>query len=570
MLAQHSAGIEIRYIVGDKGPFATEVVLVSKALPISLEKGNRESIRGWTCRFGGQDPSIRAPILLDPNKELSLQRNNFLRVRCMERVVFAQELQSNGVNCGQYIYTRISTVKPKFSKDSCVHLSNFQFLNHQRHVIFYGFDHHAESFEQPGELRPRRLSNDACRSYDTFTTWPNFVPANSDPGGHETVKKLLSRVETREERLYDISFGQPIVSAALQTLLDLGLWKEWAAIGGGSKSVDQLRELCTQDCDPNLLRRLLRLLASFHIIGETGEDQYELTDLIQGENWKWIQCRTHHWDRSGINFPSFLAKTGYKEPQDAKNTNYADWCPGNLDFFGKCVADPAYQESFSSFMTGWARYKVPWPEFYDTTSLLEGADLSNGAVLCVDIGGHHGIDLTRLLDKHPDIPAGALVLQDLPEVLAGAKNLNGKIKATPHDMFRPQPMKGYFIPLLLASYIWINVGLTLLYMVLGSRSYYMHAVLHDWPDDTATQVLKNTAEAMIKGYSRLLIVDMVLPPTGISSIQAVMDVEMMANVGAYERTEAMWTKLINDAGLKIIKIWPDGRKNECLVEAELA
>ncbi|KAI0554004.1 putative O-methyltransferase [Xylaria curta] len=361
----------------------------------------------------------------------------------------------------------------------------------------------------------------------------------------ETVKKLLSRVETREERLYDITFGQPIVSAALQTLLDLGLWKEWAAIGGASKSVDQLRELCTQDCDPNLLRRLLRLLASHQIIVETGQDQFELTSLIQGDNWKWIQCRTHHWDRSGINFPSFLAKTGYKEPQDAKNTNYADWCPGNLDFFGKCVADPAYQESFSSFMTGWARYKVPWPEFYDTSSLIEGADLSNGGVLCVDIGGHHGIDLTRLLDKHPDIPAGALILQDLPEVLTGAKNLNEKIKAMPHDMFQPQPVK-------------------------GSRSYYMHAVLHDWPDDTATQVLKNTAEAMTKGYSRLLIMDMVLPPTGISSIQAVMDVEMMANVGAYERTEAMWTKLINDAGLKIIKIWQDGRKNECLVEAELA
>ncbi|KAI8950393.1 putative O-methyltransferase [Xylaria longipes] len=361
----------------------------------------------------------------------------------------------------------------------------------------------------------------------------------------ETAKKLLSRVETRQERWYDITFGQPVVFAALQTLVDLGLWNKWAAIGGVPKSVEQLRELCTPKCDPNLLRRLLRLLASVHIIAETGENQYELTNLFQEDTWKWIQCRTHHWDGSGINLPSFLAKTGYKEPQDAKNTNYADWCPGNLDFFGKCVAEPAYQDSFSSFMTGWAKYKVPWPEFYDTRSLIDGADRSNGGVLCVDIGGHHGIDLTRLLDKHPDIPAGSLVLQDLPEVLIGAKNLNEKIKAMPYDLFQPQPVK-------------------------GSRSYYMHAVLHDWPEDTATQALKNVAEAMIKGYSRLLIVDMVLPPTGVSSIQAVMDVGMMANVGAYERTEAMWTKLVNDAGLKIIKIWQDGRRNECLVEAELA
>ena len=152
--------------------------------------------------------------------------------------------------------------------------------------------------------------------------------------------------------------------------------------------------------------------------------------------------RTHHWDRSSINLPVFLAKTGYKEPQDAKNSNYADHSVGHLDFFGKCVAEPAYQESFSIFMKGWARYKVPWPTFYDTGSLIDGDDLSNGGVLCVDIGGHHGIDLTRLLDKHPDLPAGSLVLEDLPEVVKGATDLNEKIRVIPHDMFQPQPVKG--------------------------------------------------------------------------------------------------------------------------------
>lgn len=89
-----------------------------------------------------------------------------------------------------------------------------------------------------------------------------------------------------------------------------------------------------------------------------------------------------------------------------------------------------------------ARYKVPWPKFFDTTSLVNGSDLSNGRVLCVDIGGHHGTDLARLLDKHPDIPDGSLVLQDLPEVLAGATSMSEKIKPMPHDMFQPQPVKG--------------------------------------------------------------------------------------------------------------------------------
>ncbi|KAI0100275.1 putative O-methyltransferase [Nemania sp. FL0031] len=352
----------------------------------------------------------------------------------------------------------------------------------------------------------------------------------------ESAKRPVSRIEIKEEKFFDLTFTQPVVFSALQTLNDLGLWKQWETVGGGPKSVDEVCDLCTPKCDLNLLRRLLRLLASVHIITETGQDHYK---LFPRPIWKWVPSRVHHWDPSSINLPSFLAKTGYKEPQDNKNSNYADWSPGNLDFFGRCVADPVYQDSFSDFMTGWAKYKVPWPEFYDTTALVSGADLRNGGVLCVDLGGHHGIDLTRLLEKHPDIPAGSLVLQDLPEVLVGAKELNAKIKSMPHDMF-------------------------------NHRAYYFHAVFHDWSDDVSTQILRNVAAVMESGYSKVLIVEMVLPPTGASVIQSGMDVEMMALVSGRERTEDMWTKLINDSGLRIIKIWEDGRRNECLIEAELA
>ncbi|KAI0966246.1 putative O-methyltransferase [Xylaria arbuscula] len=361
----------------------------------------------------------------------------------------------------------------------------------------------------------------------------------------ETAKNLLNRVETRMERWYDIVFTQPIVFAALEILVDLKLWQKWTEIEGVSRSINELCELCAQKCDPNLLRRLLKLLASAQFVLETREDHFALAPIILDGAWQFILGRTHHWGPSSTNLPLFLANTGYKEPLDGKNSNYMDHCPENLDFFGKCVADPAHQDSFSYFMTNWARSKVPWPTFYDTDSLVNGADLSDGKALCVDIGGHHGIDLTWLLDKHPDIPAGSLVLEDLPEVLSGAKDVNQKIKVVPHDMFQPQPVK-------------------------ESRAYYFHAVFHDWPDNTATQILKRTAEVMRKGYSKVLIQDMVLPLTGATAIQTTMDVEMMALVSAQDRTEAQWAKLVDDAGLRLIKIWKDGRGMEGLVEAELA
>lgn len=98
----------------------------------------------------------------------------------------------------------------------------------------------------------------------------------------------------------------------------------------------------------------------------------------------------------------------------------------------------------------------------------------------------------------------------------------------------------------------------------------MHAVLHDWPDDKAKQLLVNTKDAMVKGYSKLFIYDIVLPPTGASISQATMDVEMMSLLSASERTQGVWTKLLTDAGLQIVKFWPDPQQYEMVIEAEIA
>ncbi|KAI1081430.1 S-adenosyl-L-methionine-dependent methyltransferase [Whalleya microplaca] len=366
----------------------------------------------------------------------------------------------------------------------------------------------------------------------------------------DTARKLFNRLETKEEKVYRITFEEPVIFAALQTTVDLGLWNAWTAAGGGEKSVQELARMTKQDVDINLLRRLVRLLGAANILEETGEDRYKSTDFslsIGDKNAliaESIQFRTHHWADSARNLPGYLAKTDYREPLDSKNNNYTDAFPERLTFFERCLSNPAYQESFSGLMTMWAKYKKPWPEFYDTTSLLEGADLSDGGVFVVDMGGHHGVDLIRVLDKHPDLPVGSLVLQDLSEVVVDA-TVPDKIKVMPHSFFDPQPVK-------------------------GSRAYYFHAVFHDWPDNVAIQILKNMAVAMKPGYSKLLINDVVIPPTGISTVQAAMDCGMMASLAAYERTEAMWIKLINEAGFKIIKIWKDGRGNESLLEAELA
>lgn len=67
-------------------------------------------------------------------------------------------------------------------------------------------------------------------------------------------RRLLARVETPYERAWGYCFEHPVVFAALQTCIDLGLWKAWTKAGGGEKSIEDLVKMTTPTVDTNLLR----------------------------------------------------------------------------------------------------------------------------------------------------------------------------------------------------------------------------------------------------------------------------------------------------------------------------
>ncbi|KAJ5561303.1 hypothetical protein N7535_004230 [Penicillium sp. DV-2018c] len=362
-------------------------------------------------------------------------------------------------------------------------------------------------------------------------------------------RQLLARVETPYERAWGFGFEQPVIFAAIQTCIDVGLWKSWANVGG-EKSIDELVNMTTPIVDTNLLRRLFRLLVALNVVEETAEDRFKPTPFsiaIGDESTKVrasLQAATNQYLAAGHNLPAYLAKISYAEPTDVEKNNHSDIDPDGLNFFGRLQRSPTYFEAFTGHMEAWTAWKSPWTKVYDTTKLLEGAKLDDGSAFVVDIGGNSGIDISLVLAKHPDIPAGSLVLQDLPEIIAKAQ-VDDKITAMVHDFFLPQPVK-------------------------GSRAYFMHAVLHDWPDDKAKQVLVNTKDAMVKGYSKLIIYDIVLPLAGASISQATMDVEMMSLLSASERTRGAWIKLLTDAGLRIVNFWPDPQQYEMVIEAGIA
>lgn len=99
------------------------------------------------------------------------------------------------------------------------------------------------------------------------------------------------------------------------------------------------------------------------------------------------------------------------------------------------------------------------------------------------------------------------------------------------------------------------------------RPRILHA-LHDWPDKTCHQILSNMVLAMKRGYSKVLINENVIPEPGAHWETTSLDFVMMT-VGSNERTEENWMRLVESAGLKVVKIWTAQNGVESLIECEL-
>ena len=106
---------------------------------------------------------------------------------------------------------------------------------------------------------------------------------------------------------------------------------------------------------------------------------------------------------------------------------------------------------------------------------------------------------------------------------------------------------------------------------LGARLYFLGSVLHNWDDASSLRILKNTASAMEKGYSKLYISEWILPDVGCPLREGGMDIQMMINFGGMIRTRGHWRRLLQEAGLRDVRFWgcPDVRSVDGIVEASL-
>lgn len=75
----------------------------------------------------------------------------------------------------------------------------------------------------------------------------------------------------------------------------------------------------------------------------------------------------------------------------------------------------------------------------------------------------------------------------------------------------------------------------------------MRNIFHDWPDHSCVEIMKHIADAMVPGYSKLLIFEWILPARNVPLYPAQLDISMMALFSGMERTEEQWIALLSQA-----------------------
>ncbi|KAK7973168.1 Winged helix-turn-helix transcription repressor DNA-binding [Apiospora saccharicola] len=363
-------------------------------------------------------------------------------------------------------------------------------------------------------------------------------------------RTLMQALETPRETMIKHCWAQPAVFSAILCGNECGLWKLMAKNGDRPQRVKDLAG--SLGVDPVLLSRLLRHLGAMGYLLEVGDDEYKPTSFslslslpIMSGGYPSIVTMG---GPSFINLHEYERNRGWKNPTDAKDNPLMHAHQTDLNYFD-LAASRGYLEDFNNHMGGYRQGRRPWmaPDFVPVQEvLIQGADPSPEAVFMVDVGGCLGHDLLEFHRYHPTVP-GKLIIQDLPQVVGSIvpSEENKALTAMAHNFFDEQPIK-------------------------GARAYYMHSVLHDWPDDRAEVIVNRIKAAMRPGYSKLLINENVIPRTDAYWETSALDLVMLNLLSAQERTERGWRDLLEArCGLRIIKIWSGGRGVESLIECEL-
>jgi hypothetical protein len=289
-------------------------------------------------------------------------------------------------------------------------------------------------------------------------------------------------------------------------------------LAGGPRTGAEVAEAV--GADPDLLTRVLRGLALEDVLAEVDGGRFALTEVgerlrsdVPGSIKGPIVVRGELYYQAAAGMLAAVRHGG-----TAFEQVYGD------RFFEYLGRHPEQEAVFQGSMTGRSEQEAG-----DVVAAYDFGGLGR----LVDVGGGYGILLGTILRTAPDLRA---VLVDQPAVVEQARR---RLEAD-GVADRCQLVAGDFFASVPAE----------------ADAYLLSRVLHDWADDDACRLLAACRSAMPTG-SRLLVVEALLPERAQDQPAVIrMDLHMLVLLGARERTEAQYRRLLAETGFQVERVVP--------------
>jgi hypothetical protein len=314
--------------------------------------------------------------------------------------------------------------------------------------------------------------------------------------------------------IFQIASGV-LVSAALHAALKCGIADQLA---DGPKRVGELAR--RSNVHEQALWRCLRALAAAGIFTEIDDGVFanSPTSEVLRSDHPMKAVDTALWMTNPFHFRTYAEflhtlRTGETCVERAVGLPCFDYFP----------TDPECNTEFNNAMTSITAMVVP--------AVLQSYDFSGLGTLC-DVAGGHGLLLTSILKKHPDLQG---IIFDLQHVIEGtrervtAAGLTDRCQTVSGDFFQSVP---------------------------EADSYIMKNIIHDWEESKAITILQNCARAM-RGDGKILLLEAVLPAGDQPHMGKILDLEMMAIPGGQERNATQYRELLERADLRLQRIVPN-------------
>jgi hypothetical protein len=296
-----------------------------------------------------------------------------------------------------------------------------------------------------------------------------------------------------ESQLWELMRG-PLTSRALAIAADL---KVAEALADGPRPVEELAH--EVGADPETLHRILRALATEGVFAEEEPGVFRNTDAsdeLRASGWG---AFAHLFGGAFYQALGKLDASGKASFPDVYETDFWSWLAANPD--ERATFDTAMEQGKAN-----------------RVERLDGIDW-RGDETVVDIGGGNGSLLVELLRRRPGLRG---VVFDLPETVRDEEALGDRIEFVEGSFFESVP---------------------------PGDVYVLSTILHDWDDESATEILR-TIRAAASPESRLILLEAVVPPGNEPGSGKWLDLLMLAMFAGKERDEAQWRELLAAAGFE--------------------